>query len=100
MAVNAKVRGDRTFNTTNRVICNIDPTSTSDLQDLLLPVSFRVVDGVVCAAHRACDIELGSRCTSDHMGTKRYMRKARQSARPKNTCKRKFQSITHLYQLG
>lgn len=93
-------RSGRTFNTTDWVICNVHPASTSDLQNLLLPAVFRVVDGVVCAAHRPCDIELGRRCTSDHACTKRYMRMARRSGRSKNTCTRTLQGITHLYQLG
>ena len=59
--VYAKVaRSYSTSNTADWVKCNVDPATTSDLQDLLLPAGFRVVDGVVCTAHRACDIELGS----------------------------------------
>lgn len=63
---------DRTFDTTNWIIHNVNSTPTSNLQNFLLPTALCIVDDKVCTPHRTCDVQLGRGGTCDHVRTERY----------------------------
>jgi hypothetical protein len=62
---------DHTFDTTNWIIHDVNPTSTSNLQNFLLPTALCIVDDKVCTSLRTCDIQLGRRGTRNHVRAER-----------------------------